>query len=141
MEISVLSYSLIGVVGTLAGSSRGYDDGVGELAKFHFPSGIVLNPDDMCLYVCDSRNHKIRKVTLLGMYFILTFIFITWLILFLFLICTGEVSTLFLCNIEEPYDIAYDAKLKLFYVSCSSTLAVQRITSEGWYLFYIVLIS
>lgn len=51
---------------TLAGSSVGCDDGAGDLAKFNQPFGIVFNPDDKCLYVCDYLNDVIRKVTLNG---------------------------------------------------------------------------
>lgn len=58
-------------VSTLAGSSSGHVDGVGET----FPVGVVFNPDDNCLYVCDERNNMIRKVTLLGMCFVLLFCF------------------------------------------------------------------
>lgn len=47
---------------TGAGDSRGYLDGTGTAAKFHFPEGIALAPDGN-LYVADTYNHRIRKVT------------------------------------------------------------------------------
>lgn len=51
---------------TLAGSTEGYVDGQGINAKLNFPNGIVLNPLDDCLYVCDYGNSMIRKVTRSG---------------------------------------------------------------------------
>lgn len=54
-------------VHTLAGSTRGYEDGKGTDVKFNNPAGIVLNPIDDCLYVCDYNNSMIRKVTKSGL--------------------------------------------------------------------------
>ena len=50
----------------LAGSSEGFTDGAGDQAKFYFPHGICWNPQDKCLYVCDSGNNAIRRITLQG---------------------------------------------------------------------------
>ena len=50
-------------VSTLAGwSAPGLVDGKGWDARFNGPSGIALAPD-RSLYVSDSRNHRIRRVT------------------------------------------------------------------------------
>lgn len=54
------------VVSTFAGSTQGYEDGEGINAKFNHPFGIILNPLDDCLYVCDNANNRIRKVTKSG---------------------------------------------------------------------------
>lgn len=55
-----------GEVSTLAGSGdRGYVDGKGTEAKFHFPEDLVFAPDGN-LYVADSYNNRIRKVSLAG---------------------------------------------------------------------------
>lgn len=53
---------------TLAGSTQGSNDGVGSIAQFNSPNGIVFNPIDDCLYVCDYSNNVIRKVTKSGKY-------------------------------------------------------------------------
>ena len=51
-----------GVVGALAGGAEGFRDGQGAVARFNAPSGIVL--DELGnLYVADTGNHAIRKVT------------------------------------------------------------------------------
>ncbi len=56
-----------GVVSTLAGKpgEQGAVDGVGETARFHFPADIAVAPDGT-LYVADSGNHCIRKITANG---------------------------------------------------------------------------
>lgn len=53
-----------GEVSTLAGDGEaGYDDSKGKNARFNEPMGLAIGPDQV-LYVADSKNHVIRKVTL-----------------------------------------------------------------------------
>ncbi len=56
-----------GVVTTIAGSASvpGSIDGSGTAARFLFPGGIAALAGD--LYVADSQNHTIRKVTVAGL--------------------------------------------------------------------------
>lgn len=55
-----------GMVSTLAGNgAAGYAEGTGKKAAFNEPMGIVLGPDQ-ALYVSDSQNNVIRRVTLQG---------------------------------------------------------------------------
>jgi hypothetical protein len=54
-----------GLVTTIAGSSQGYSDGIGTIAKFDFPTGICIDVVGD-LYVCDQLNNRIRKVTQTG---------------------------------------------------------------------------
>lgn len=52
-----------GAVTTIAGSdAEGFADGKGSEAKFSAPRGIVLSASGD-LYICDSSNHRIRRVT------------------------------------------------------------------------------
>jgi len=51
-----------GVVSTLAGGEEGFADGAGDTAQFDSPFGILLAPDGT-LYVGDSGNFRIRKIT------------------------------------------------------------------------------
>ncbi len=52
-------------VATLAGSGRGYKDGTGRQAQFATPVGIAIDSKGH-LYVADTGNHCIRKVTQQG---------------------------------------------------------------------------
>jgi len=51
-----------GTVHTFAGSSEGFADGIGRAAKFHTPSSLAIDRLGN-LYVADTGNHAIRKVT------------------------------------------------------------------------------
>lgn len=55
-----------GLVTTVAGSGgNGYEDGVGTSAKFNYPLGFAIDAADN-IYVADSENNRIRKVTPAG---------------------------------------------------------------------------
>jgi sugar lactone lactonase YvrE len=51
-----------GLVSTVAGGSRGFADGSGATARFDTPSGMAIAPDGS-LYVADTGNNRIRRVT------------------------------------------------------------------------------
>ncbi len=51
----------------LAGNGEpGFRDGSPDEARFHAPSGMVLNADGSILYIADSLNHRIRAIALKG---------------------------------------------------------------------------
>jgi len=54
-----------GVVSTLAGSTKGYADGVGTAAQFDLPYGVTVDSSGN-IYVADTDNQRIRKVTAEG---------------------------------------------------------------------------
>ena len=51
-----------GQVATLAGSVEGFREGAGTAAAFHTPSGLALDRAGN-LYVADTGNHAIRRIT------------------------------------------------------------------------------
>lgn len=51
-----------GEVTTIAGSMAGYDNGEGSSARFDTPQGIAIDGKGN-LYVADSHNHRIRKIS------------------------------------------------------------------------------
>ena len=51
-----------GVVSTFAGSTWGYKDATGTSAQFSIPTGVAVDSDGN-LYVADTDNHRIRKIT------------------------------------------------------------------------------
>ncbi len=54
-----------GGVSVLAGGREGYADGAGAAASFHTPSGVAFDRAGN-LYVADTGNNAIRKVTMAG---------------------------------------------------------------------------
>ncbi len=50
-----------GVVTTIAGSVKGWEDGPGADAKFNAPRGIAVGLDGL-IYVADQLNNRIRKI-------------------------------------------------------------------------------
>jgi len=51
-----------GKLTTIAGSTEGYSDGSSEDAKFNKPMGISVDTKGN-IYVCDTYNYKIRKIS------------------------------------------------------------------------------
>jgi len=54
-----------GVVSTFAGSTSGFQDGIGTNARFDSPQGIVVDSLGN-VYVADANNHRIRIITSAG---------------------------------------------------------------------------
>ena len=95
-----------GIVSTYAGSgSYGYADGAAASAEFALPRGIAM-ADDGTIYVADTDNSKIRKIT-----------------------ASGTVSTIVSSGLNKPYGVAvYGAYV---YIADSGNNAIKRVTTSG----------
>jgi len=61
----ILKLTTEGTLTTLAGNKEGFSDGAGEAASFNSPSGLVID-NDQNLFIADTGNNRIRKVTTAG---------------------------------------------------------------------------
>ncbi|HLM58987.1 MAG TPA: SMP-30/gluconolactonase/LRE family protein [Pyrinomonadaceae bacterium] len=104
---------------TLAGGGEGFADGAGAAASFNTPSGLALDPDGN-LYVADTGNNRIRKVTKEGV--------VTTL--------AGEGPPGFLdgpaaqARFDSPVGVAVDAEGNV-YVADTYNDRIRRITKDG----------
>ena len=45
---------------------EGFENGIHNQSKFNAPFGLGLDINSNCLFVCDSANHVVRRISLLG---------------------------------------------------------------------------
>jgi sugar lactone lactonase YvrE len=108
-----------GIVSTLAGSTIGFANGFKSLAKFNKPIGMAFDANGN-LYVADSENNKIRKITSEG------------------LVSTFAGSTVgyednnigILAKFNKPEGITIDATGN-FYVTDKSNFKIRKISPTG----------
>lgn len=111
-----------GTVVTVAGAiAAGSADGKGDEAKFNEPLGIAYDPVDKALYICDSNNFEIRRMT-----------------------PDGYVTTIAGSPLEgrldgngaearfsHPLGITFDSHDGALYVTDNSNNSIRRVTTAG----------
>ncbi|HTD97674.1 MAG TPA: NHL repeat-containing protein [Mucilaginibacter sp.] len=112
--------TISGTVTTYAGSgATGSDDGIGIAASFFFPTDIIFDAAGN-MYVTDSGNNMIRKVTPAGV-----------VSKFVGFLAGGEADgTGAAAGFHYPYHIAIDAAGNL-YVTDQGNVKVRKITPAG----------
>ncbi len=110
----------LGSVTTIAGSgTAGSTDGTGTTASFSFPSGITVD-NSGSLYVSDSKNNKIRKITSFGVVTTLAGSGVSG--------SMDGVGTA--ASFSNPQGIAIDSN-SIIFLADSSTGKIRKITSEA----------
>ncbi|MFK5891570.1 MAG: SMP-30/gluconolactonase/LRE family protein [Flavobacteriaceae bacterium] len=107
-----------GNVTTLAGSGvAGFADGTGAAAKFNEPKGIAVDSNGN-VYVADSKNHKIRKITPSGV--VTTIAGST----------QGYDYGATPIQFDRPFDVAVDAS-GVVYVADTYNNMIRKILTDG----------
>ena len=111
-----------GTVSTFAGTAfnNGKENGTGAAARFKYPRGIKIDSSDN-LYVCDTTNHTIRKITSAGV--VSTFAGVAETI-------GHKNGSRSAAEFNHPYDIEIDSSGNL-YVADRNNHVIRKITTGG----------
>ena len=112
-----------GVVTTVAGlavAPAGATDGRGQAARFHFPSGVAVDGSNN-VYVADSSNHTIRRVTPAG---------VVTTLAGLAGVPGGVDGSGTSARFNSPQSVAVDGSGNV-YVADSTNCAIRKITPAG----------
>lgn len=106
------------IVSTLAGSLRGSRDGAGALAEFNDPRDVAVDSEGN-VYVADTGNHLIRKITPKGLVSTLAGSSLGFV--------DGPART---ARFARPEGIAVDAQ-GVIYVADTNNHSIRKITPDG----------
>jgi len=107
-----------GVVSIFAGSTEGFADGAGTEAQFNYPTGVAVDSSGN-VFVTDSVNHLIRKITTAGV--------VSTLAGSTEGFADGAGNT---AQFEDPYDLAVDSFGNV-YVADQGNHLIRKITTAG----------
>ena len=112
-----------GVVSTLAGlaGNPGSDDGTGNAARFSQPAGVAVDSAGN-VYVADTFNHTIRKITSAGMVSTLAGLAGS---------LGSEDGPVSGARFNHPYGVAVDSASGNVYVADSANHTIRKITPAG----------
>jgi hypothetical protein len=110
----------------------GYRDGESSSALFHSIRGICYNLFDDCIYICDSYNGAIRKLTPQGMHLL----FLILILIYLFY--EGAVSTVN-SDLLKPWGIVMYHKEHSFFVTHDDKGIIVKMDASGKLLYCIFL--
>ncbi|MEB3221039.1 MAG: hypothetical protein VKS61_03080 [Candidatus Sericytochromatia bacterium] len=109
-----------GRVSTLAGDgTSGLREGDGPQARFSYPRGLAVAPDGV-VYVADTRNHRIRRISSSGAVSTLAGLVSGYL--------DGSTG---LALFNQPSGLAHDGKADELVVADAGNNRVRRITRQG----------
>jgi uncharacterized repeat protein (TIGR02543 family) len=103
-------------VTTLAGNTQGYADGTGTAAQFIHPCGVAVDSADN-VYVADTGNHRIRKITSGGV--------VTTLAGSIQGYADGTFTTV---QFSTPEGVAVDSAGNNLYIADSSNRRIRKMT-------------
>ncbi len=123
LNMVIRKITSVGVVTTLAGGAGGIGavDGTGTAAKFDQPQGVAIDSSGN-LYVADSQNCAVRKVTSAGV--------VTTLAGSTSATCGFQDGTGTAARFTQPGGIAVDSSNNV-YVGDTNNNAIRKITSAG----------
>ncbi|MES2947189.1 MAG: hypothetical protein V4858_01485 [Pseudomonadota bacterium] len=114
-DVAISFTTLAGTAGTVINSV----DGTGNAAQFSAPRGLAVDSSKGTLYVADSSNHSIRKVTAAGV--VTTFSGTAG---------TAGTAQASPAQFSEPFSLAIDSSGTLF-VADTNNHAIRKISSAG----------
>ncbi len=118
----------------------GFQNGPTKLAKFDFPWGIALNPNNNCLYISDTGSNCIRMINngSMVMKFNMAYLLCNISIFLDVSTFAGKPGTAGFANSQginarfnRPFQLVYSNKENCFFVADMGNNVIRKITMDG----------